>query len=249
MAYLAAERAKERNWKLRTARLLRITRILVGFAVSVAFLPGLIVFGGNLTGADGIHIPVIRAAAGPWRRLPEDPGGKVTEQIGYTVNRLLIGKQAAEPSADIILADPPSQLRSEDMSYREFMAARPGMDLRWLSGDGKSEHDLKQAGQSVAELSPVSGRQIDPMHVGTEPVQVHVGAFKSRDAAESARRKFNLFLGALPRGCGWMIQRAVTGGVDEYRLRVAGFADQEEAAVFCGRLTERGADCSPVAAN
>ena len=252
MAYLAAERAKEKNWRLRAKRSLRIARILLGFSVSVALLPGLIVLGGNLTAADGIHIPVIRAASEPWRLQPNDPGGKVTEKIGYTVNRLLIGKQAADPAAEIVLAEPPAELYSEDVSIREYAAIQPITNLGWLSIDTGSGLDLRPAGWSAsaagADAPAGPGEQIDPMHVEPGWILVQVGAFQSRNAAENEWRKLRLSHGRLLRGRDWMIQRADTAAGDLYRLRFAGFADWQEATVYCGRLAARGTDCSPVVA-
>jgi SPOR domain len=80
--------------------------------------------------------------------------------------------------------------------------------------------------------------------VGTRLVQL--GAF---DDAETARSEWDRLSRANPdffRDKGRVIQQAVSGGREFFRLRAHGFTDLSDARRFCTALNAQGAPCIPV---
>ena len=80
--------------------------------------------------------------------------------------------------------------------------------------------------------------------VGTRLVQL--GAF---DDAETARGEWDRLSRANPdffRDKGRIIQQAVSGGREFFRLRAQGFTDLSDARRFCTALNSQGAPCIPV---
>jgi len=80
--------------------------------------------------------------------------------------------------------------------------------------------------------------------VGTRLVQL--GAF---DDAETARGEWDRLSRANPdffRDKGRVIQQAVSGGREFFRLRAQGFSDLSDARRFCTALNAQGAPCIPV---
>ena len=252
MANLAAERTGVDELRRCASGAARYSKSIVGFAVSSALLLGLVVWVKELTADGGIQIPVIRAPAEHWRRQPAEPGGRIAQNIGFTVNQLLVGKEAAPIAAEITLADPPVALHSEDKSRREFAASSRagGFDWNSVSRAAGQETIVSNLNRDPVRSPPAAGAgiQIEPYEIHAGMVLVQIGVFKSRRDAENKQRTLLLSLGNLLRGRDWLVQHARNGGGNLYRLRVAGFADWNDATEFCGRMAARGAECSPVVA-
>ncbi len=86
----------------------------LGSILSVGLVIGLGVWGYKLLVRDVSGVPVIRAAEGPMRIQPEDPGGRQTLNQGLSVNDVAaIGTAGAAPD-QLILAPPPLDLSDED---------------------------------------------------------------------------------------------------------------------------------------
>ena len=226
MANLAAERTGVDGWKRRMSGVARYSKSIIGFAVSFTLLLGLVVWGNNLTTDGGIQIPVIRAPAEHWRRQPEEPGGRIALHIGFTVNQLLVGKEAAPIAAEITLADPPVELYSEDVSRREFAAGSRSNGLSWNT-DSRTSRQVTSVSDLGSETafgaqSSGSGSQIEPYQIEPGMILVQIGVFASRREAENKQRTLLLSLGNLLRGRNWLVQRAQSGGRNLYRLRVVG---------------------------
>lgn len=249
MAYLAVRQANGRDWIFSAERCYWIGKILISFVVSVSTFAGVIILGHKLNAVDGIQIPVIDGPVA-WRRYPVDSGGSVTNKTGYTLNNLLIGKSVAPPSESITLADRPLQLTDEDISVREFAEQRPHVEFEWLA---ERQLNLDQYSASNLYLAPSgnrSGQQVDAANIPVGQVLVQFGTFKSYALAKNEWRKLILSIGKHLNGRDWLIEPInTTGSGESYRLRVVGFSGWEEATVFCGRLSARGADCSPVVTN
>lgn len=81
---------------------------------------------------------------------------------------------------------------------------------------------------------------------GTRLAQL--GAFASRDIAESEWDRFVGRFGIYLEDKQRVIQRAESGGRIFYRLRVLGFQDISDSRRFCAALVAEGADCIPVSA-
>ncbi|MEJ6392030.1 SPOR domain-containing protein [Gymnodinialimonas sp. 2305UL16-5] len=83
---------------------------LAAALVSVALVVGMAVWSWHLLVRDVTDVPVVRAAEGPMRVAPEDPGGSVAENQGLSVNRLAEGEEAAPVPDQLVLAPPPVEL-------------------------------------------------------------------------------------------------------------------------------------------
>ena len=87
---------------------------VAGSIVSVALIIGLGVWGYKLLVRDVSGVPVIRAAEGPARVQPEDPGGRQVDYQGLSVNDVAaIGTAGAAPD-ELIPAPAPLDLSEED---------------------------------------------------------------------------------------------------------------------------------------
>lgn len=87
---------------------------LVGGLTSLALVVGVAVWGYKLAVRDVTGIPVIRAAEGPMRIAPEDPGGEITDHTGLSVNTVAAVGEAAPVPDRLVLAPPPVELTAED---------------------------------------------------------------------------------------------------------------------------------------
>ncbi|WP_113912693.1 SPOR domain-containing protein [Roseovarius dicentrarchi] len=86
----------------------------LGSILSVGLVIGLGVWGYKLLVRDVSGVPVIRAAEGPMRIQPEDPGGRQALNQGLSVNDVAaVGSAAAAPD-QLILAPAPLDLSDED---------------------------------------------------------------------------------------------------------------------------------------
>lgn len=92
-----------------------------GAAVSLALIVGIGIWGYKLLVRDVSGIPVVRAAEGPMRVQPENPGGEEATNQGLAVNDVVAQGGAAVPADRLILAPEPLELTLED----EPVAARP----------------------------------------------------------------------------------------------------------------------------
>lgn len=96
----------------------RVTQ-LVGAAVSVALLLGAGVWGYQLAMRDVTGIPVIRAAGGPMRMAPANPGGSETSHQGLSVNAIAAAGTALPLPETLVLAPKPMDLAEEDLAGLE----------------------------------------------------------------------------------------------------------------------------------
>ena len=89
---------------------------LMGAAVSLSLLLGAGVWGYQLAMRDVSGIPVIRAAGGPMRMAPANPGGSETSHQGLSVNAVAAAGTALPLPETLILAPKPMELAEEDMA-------------------------------------------------------------------------------------------------------------------------------------
>lgn len=94
-----------------------------GAAVSLALLFGIGVWGYQLVTRDVSGIPVVRAASGPMRIQPEDPGGAAEINKGLAVNMVAAKGSAEDPAEQLILAPKPIDLSEEDLSQGALATA------------------------------------------------------------------------------------------------------------------------------
>lgn len=86
----------------------------MGAAVSLALLAGVSVWGYKLLVRDVSGVPVVRAAQGPMRVAPENPGGRPADHQGLSVNEVAGAGTAAEVPDQVVLAPRPTDLSEED---------------------------------------------------------------------------------------------------------------------------------------
>ncbi len=91
----------------------KITHV-IGSIVSIGLIIGLGYWGYKLLVRDVSGVPVIRAAEGPMRVQPENPGGEQAANQGLSVNDVAAIGSAAETPDQLILAPAPLDLSEED---------------------------------------------------------------------------------------------------------------------------------------
>lgn len=133
----------------------------IGAAVSLLLIAGVVSWGYKIMVRDVSGVPVIRAAAGPMRVQPDDPGGKPAENMGLAVNTVAAEGAAEAPADRLVLAPPPLDLTEEDQppaaSAAENTDAKPrakaGMDalIAELTADAEP---LGQARADRTESAP-----------------------------------------------------------------------------------------------
>ncbi|MFD1511278.1 SPOR domain-containing protein [Lacimonas salitolerans] len=123
----------------------------VGAAISVALIIGIAVWGYKLLVRDVSGVPVVRAAEGPMRIQPDDPGGRPADHQGLAVNAVAAVGTAADPADRLVLAP-----RATDLTDEDAPAALLSVSL---------DTQPKEV-QSNAEAGEVSG---------DDPVQVSAG--------------------------------------------------------------------------
>lgn len=99
---------------------------LAGGLVSVALLLGAGWWGYRIAMRDVMGIPVLKAAEGPARVAPENPGGEITAYQGLSVNDVAAVGVAAPLPDEIVLAPRPVELSLEDTPG---LAAEPPPEL------------------------------------------------------------------------------------------------------------------------
>ncbi|MCM2562417.1 SPOR domain-containing protein [Lutimaribacter sp. EGI FJ00015] len=101
----------------------RLTNWL-GALVSVALIVGVSVWGYKLLVRDVSGVPVVRAAEGPLRVQPDDPGGRPADHQGLAVNNVAAVGTAAPPAERLVLAPRPVSLTEDDAPRAVLTAAR-----------------------------------------------------------------------------------------------------------------------------
>ncbi|MDP2083186.1 MAG: SPOR domain-containing protein [Pseudotabrizicola sp.] len=87
---------------------------LAGAVCSLALIAGVGMWGYKLAVRDVSGVPVIRAAEGPMRVAPSNPGGNVADHQGMAVNVIAAAGGAAGMPAQVMLAPAPMDLAAED---------------------------------------------------------------------------------------------------------------------------------------
>ncbi|MGA0539097.1 SPOR domain-containing protein [Neotabrizicola sp. VNH66] len=87
---------------------------MAGAAGSVALVATLAWWGWDVAVRDARGVPIIRAAEGPMRIAPVEPGGEVVDHQGLAVNDVAAEGSAAPPPERLVLAPAPVVLSLED---------------------------------------------------------------------------------------------------------------------------------------
>lgn len=139
---------------------------LAGAACSIALVVGVGLWGYRLAVRDVSGIPVIRAAEGPMRVAPSNPGGDIADHQGMAVNVIAAIGGAGEMPQEIVLAPMPVELASDDapglspMDPMEVAAAAPppeaALPLRVQTDEVPLADDMAVADLGVATLASPS---------------------------------------------------------------------------------------------
>lgn len=87
---------------------------LAGALTSLALIAGVGIWGYKLLVRDVSGIPIVRAAEGDMRVLPDDPGGKLAQHQGLAVNAIAAEGRASGPVDQVRLATAPVALEPGD---------------------------------------------------------------------------------------------------------------------------------------
>lgn len=139
-----------------------------GAVTSLALVVGVGVWGYQLVTRDVSGIPVVRAAEGPMRIQPENPGGAAAMNQGLAVNMVAATGSAQEPAEKLILAPKPVDLTTDDLPQGELSATTEAVVA-----------DAPQTGSAVDKLVADLVRDAQPLEA-VEPVRL-----KAADTAEA----------------------------------------------------------------
>ncbi len=109
----------------RTNTLSRATNVL-GATMSLALVVGISVWGYKVISRDVSGVPVVRAAEGPMRVQPVDPGGHQASHQGLSVNEVAADGSAARAADRLVLAPEPLELSLEDTLGNLAADTQPG---------------------------------------------------------------------------------------------------------------------------
>lgn len=136
----------------------------MGGVTSLAMIAGLGYWGYSLMMRDVTGVPVVRAMEGPFREAPEDPGGKLAEHQGLSVNEVTGTGAAGELPPAIRLAPDAMDLDDEDLPVGElaeiipatYADPEPDIDTAWGEVDDMPE-DALATDVAVAEALASTG--------------------------------------------------------------------------------------------
>ncbi|EEE36291.1 sporulation domain protein [Rhodobacteraceae bacterium KLH11] len=148
---------------------------MLGAVASLALVAGVGVWGYKLVIRDVSGVPVVRAAEGPMRIQPENPGGTPADHQGLAVNAVAAVGSAAAPADRLILAPRPVSLTDEDkpMGVKATNAVHvveePATDqatvnavVAGLADEAKAEQPQEQGVQLASLVTPEEEPAIDP---------------------------------------------------------------------------------------
>lgn len=125
---------------------------LVGAAVSLALIVGVGVWGYKLFMRDVSGVPVVRAAEGPMRVQPEDPGGQQAQNQGLSVNNVAAVGAAGAPADRLVLAPAPLDVTEEDAALAAAAASGEAEPVSLPEAD-EAMAALDDAGDETVQLA------------------------------------------------------------------------------------------------
>lgn len=215
---------------------------------SILFILGFALIGGAaiwdiLDGRPG-SVPLIEADRRPIRVRPADPGGlRVENQDALIFDRdprpqhaARLSPEPEEPRLDLLRrrVGQPSEASSAPASTAAAAAAGPG------------EEDAPGLAARSAATAPEASADA----LGTQGVQVQIGALPSEAAAEKEWTRLSRRAPALFGGLKPSVSRFERDGQTTlFRLRTGPLRDAETAQAFCDRLRATGGNCFVVRAS
>lgn len=132
----------------RAQSLRKLTNFL-GAAISVGLVVGIGVWGYKLLMRDVSGVPVVRAAEGPMRVQPEEPGGSQMLNQGLAVNKVAAEGGAADPADRLVLAPEPLELSLEDEPVAELAEAERA------TPEAEADEPAPKSDEEVVQLASV----------------------------------------------------------------------------------------------
>ncbi|SDO68821.1 Sporulation related domain-containing protein [Lutimaribacter pacificus] len=226
----------------------------IGAVISVALLVGVAVWGYKLLVRDVSGVPVVRAAQGPMRVQPDDPGGRPAAHQGLAVNQVAAVGTAGDPADRLVLAPRPVDLTDEDTPAAQLAAAATPDP----APQSAAEADEPVAG---APLQPAAVTDVDDLvaqlTAGAEPLDADAdadagaGTVATADTEEAeeieiARPTTGLARSLRPQtrpaGLGQRVASVDPAAVAAAVAAAAGMRDIDPAAIPAGtRLAQLGA--------
>ncbi|GAA6187297.1 SPOR domain-containing protein [Litorivita sp. NS0012-18] len=220
---------------------------MAGAAISLALVLGLGIWGYKLLARDVSGVPVIRAAAGPMRVAPENPGGQPADYQGFAVNQVAAEGAAAKPADRLVLAPRPVDLTAEDTP------AAAGAEASTMSAPARARQiDISAGGaelpqgkladiQALAaqlaagspkmdEAAPIKVAASAPNVTGAASAPAPAPAAALIEAAAAAKPKSGLARSLRPQVRPAGLKKASVSGAVEAALKSASRAGEIDAA-------------------
>ncbi|MDU8912672.1 SPOR domain-containing protein [Aestuariicoccus sp. MJ-SS9] len=153
-----------------------------GAAVSLALIVGVGVWGYKLLVRDVSGIPVVRAAEGPMRVAPEDPGGRLADHQGLAVNDVAGTGLAAAPADRLMLAPQPIGLTEEDVPLAAVAEEAPPETVELTALDTGPEDEQATSLSQAATDTP---DEIDPIQALADQIAAGVAPLSEVDTADA----------------------------------------------------------------
>lgn len=123
-----------------------------GAVVSVVLIFGMGIWVYNIVSRDVTGVPVVRAAEGPLRVQPEDPGGRPADHQGFSVNSVVSDGIVENAADQLVLAPAPLDLTDEDLPQGDLptnTAERAETSTSFT--DAETDEDLAEAAIGLAD--------------------------------------------------------------------------------------------------
>ncbi|RBI77191.1 SPOR domain-containing protein [Roseovarius sp. TE539] len=141
-----------------------------GAVVSIALTVGMGVWGYQILVRDVSGVPVIRAAEGPIRVQPDDPGGEQALHQGLSVNEVAGSGAVSGPVEKVILAPDPLELDAAPVRSRQGAADAEADTTDGETNGVRVAADAGGANDEAAQRRAVEALA-DKLAEGEEPLQ------------------------------------------------------------------------------
>ena len=135
---------------------------------------------------DAGEVPVIKAAEGPSRIQPEDPGGLQAAHQGLEVNAVLAGRPAPMPQNLQPAAEAPPALAAEDAPQGELVLKAPAALAQQVLGEDPSP---QPEGTPDSMVATVAASDLAPL---PDDAEAPADAAQTADAQRPRNRPANL---------------------------------------------------------
>lgn len=142
----------------------------VGAILSLALIAGLITWGYQLAVRDVSGVPVVRALDGPMRVQPDNPGGRVAEHQGLSVNAVQSAGAAEAPAERLVLAPEAADLADEDQPQTRLVNPEPTPSGEADGADRSGESPAEIPSEAPIDPIEAAVRLANEITAGAEPL-------------------------------------------------------------------------------